>query len=71
MGISSEILFILVLALLVLGPKKVQTLLGRLARAKARFEEVSRGFRSQLTAELDARDQARETDAPQELTGGQ
>jgi sec-independent protein translocase protein TatA len=71
MGLSSEILFILVLALLVLGPKKVQTLLGGLARAKAEFEEMSRGFRSQLSSELDAREQARETGTPQELTGGQ
>lgn len=71
MGLSSEILFILMLALLVLGPKKLQTLLGCLARAKAEFEEMSRGFRSQLSSELDAREQARETGTPQELTGGQ
>jgi Sec-independent protein translocase protein TatA len=71
MGLSSEILFILILALLVLGPKKLQTLFACLARAKARFEEMSRGVKSQLAAELDAREQARETDAPQELIEGQ
>jgi hypothetical protein len=44
LGFGAEILFILLLGLLVLGPK----------RAKARFEEASRGFKSQLTAELEA-----------------
>jgi Sec-independent protein translocase protein TatA len=71
MGLSSEILFILMLALLVLGPKKLQTLLGCLARAKARVEEMSRGVKSQLAAELDGRERARETDVPQELIEGQ
>ena len=54
MGLGTEILFILMLGLLVLGPKQLHTLLGHVARAKAQFEEASRGFKSQLTAELDA-----------------
>jgi Sec-independent protein translocase protein TatA len=53
-GLGSEILFILVIGLLVLGPKQLHTLLGHVARAKAQFEEASRGFKSQLAAELDA-----------------
>ena len=54
MGFGTEILFMLLLGLLVLGPKRLHTMLGHLARAKAQFEEASRGFKSQLGAELDA-----------------
>jgi len=53
-GLGSEILFILVIGLLVLGPKQLHTLLGHVARAKAQFEEASRSFKSQLAVELDA-----------------
>jgi Sec-independent protein translocase protein TatA len=53
-GLGSEILFILMLGLLVLGPKQLHTLLGHVARARAQLEEASRGFKSQLAAELDA-----------------
>ena len=53
MGFGTEILFVLVLGLLVLGPKRLHTMLGHLARAKAQLEEASRGFKSQLTEELD------------------
>ena len=54
MGLGTEILFILMLGLLVLGPKQLHTLLGHVARAKAQFEEASRGFKSQLATEFDA-----------------
>ena len=69
MGFGTEILFILMLGLLVLGPKQLHTLLGHVARAKAQFEEASRDFKSQLAAELDATHQEGETDASQELVG--
>ena len=71
MGLSTEILFILMLGLLVLGPKQMHTLLGDVARAKAQFEEASHGFKSQFAAELDARHQDGETDASHELAGDQ
>ena len=71
MGLGTEILFILVLGLLVLGPKQMHTLLRHVARAKAQFEEASRGLKSQLTAELDATHVNRETDASHELAGDQ
>ncbi len=71
MGLRTEVLFILMLGLLVLGPKQLHTLLGHVVRAKAQFEEASRGFKSQLAAELDATHQARETDASHELVGDQ
>ena len=54
MGFGTEILFILLLGLLVLGPKQMHALLGHVARAKAQFEVASRGFKSQLAAELNA-----------------
>jgi Sec-independent protein translocase protein TatA len=57
MGFGTEILFILLLGLLVMGPKRLHTLLAEVARAKARLEEASRGFRSQLTTELAAASQ--------------
>ena len=53
MGFGTEILFILFLGLLILGPRRLHTLLGHAARAKARFEEASQGLKSQLAAELD------------------
>jgi Sec-independent protein translocase protein TatA len=63
---GTEILFILLLGLLVLGPKQLHTLLGHVARAKAQFEEASRGFKSQLAVELDATHQKGETNPSHE-----
>jgi Sec-independent protein translocase protein TatA len=64
-GLGTEILFLLMLGLLVLGPKQLHTLLGQVARAKAQFEKARRGFQSQLVAELDPTHQEGETDASQ------
>ena len=41
MGFGTETLFVLVLGLLVLGPKRLHTILGHLTRAKAQLEEVT------------------------------
>ncbi len=71
MGFGTEIMFILMLGLLVLGPKQLHTLLGHVARAKAQFEEASRGFKSQLAAELDAAHHEGETETSHELVGDQ
>jgi Sec-independent protein translocase protein TatA len=68
-GLGTEILFILMLGLLVLGPKQLHTLLGHVARAKAQFEKASRGLKSRLAAELDAVLQDGETDSSHELPG--
>jgi hypothetical protein len=46
-------------------------LLGHVARAKAQFEEASRGLKAQLTAELDATHQGGDTDASRGLDGDQ
>ena len=63
MGLGTEILFILALGLLVLGPKQLHTLVGHVTRAKAQFEEASGDFRSQLYAQLDAAPQDGKTDS--------
>ena len=54
MSFGTEILFILLLGLVVLGPKRLQAMLGHMARAKAEFEHAARGIKSQLATELDA-----------------
>ena len=66
MGFGSEILFMLVLGLMVLGPKRLHTMLAHVARAKAKFEDVSRGFKSQLAAELNAASPDGKTDRSHE-----
>jgi Sec-independent protein translocase protein TatA len=70
-GFGTEILFMLMLGLLALGPKQLHTLLGHVARVKAQFEAASRGFKSQLAAELDAAHQAGNTGTSNELDGDQ
>lgn len=69
MGFGGEILFLLMLGLLVLGPKRLQTMLAHVARAKADFEHASRGFRSQLGAEHETASLDGKTDSPQESVG--
>ena len=52
MRFGTEILFMLVLGTLLLGPKRLRTMLGHVARAKAQLQTASRSFKSQLEAEL-------------------
>jgi Sec-independent protein translocase protein TatA len=52
-GFGTEILFVLVLGLLILGPKRLHTMLAHVARAKAELENATRVLKSQLAAELD------------------
>ena len=54
MGFGTEILFFLALGILVLGPKRLHTVIGHVARAKARFEEATRAFQSEMVEELDS-----------------
>jgi Sec-independent protein translocase protein TatA len=61
-GFGTEIVFALMLGFLVLGPKRLHTMLLDAARAKAKFVEASRGFKSQLAGELDAEPGAGKTD---------
>ena len=72
MGFGTEILFLLILGLLVLGPKRLYTMVGHVARAKAQFEDARRGFKSQLAEELDdAGRHERTADVSHESVGGQ
>src|SRR5580700_8148841 len=44
----------LMLGLVVLGPKRLQAMLGHVVRAKAELENATRSIKSQLAIELDA-----------------
>jgi Sec-independent protein translocase protein TatA len=68
-GLGIEILFVLILGLLVLGPKRLHTMLAHVARAKAELENATRGLKSQLAAELDAARGAGKTDCSHVLLG--
>jgi Sec-independent protein translocase protein TatA len=68
-GIGTEVLFVLVLGLLLLGPKRLPAILAHVARAKAQFENATRSFKSQLEAELEADQRKGQTDSPQETVG--
>jgi Sec-independent protein translocase protein TatA len=54
MGFGTETLFFVALGILLLGPKRLHTVIGHVARAKARFEEVTKAFQSQLVEDLDS-----------------
>jgi Sec-independent protein translocase protein TatA len=68
-GFGTEILFVLVLGLLILGPKRLHTMLAHVARAKAELENATRGLKYQLAAELDAAPGAGKSDCPYESAG--
>jgi Sec-independent protein translocase protein TatA len=58
-GLGSEILFLLVLGFLMLGPKRLPAILRHVARAKAQFEGATRNFKSQLKAEFESQNGGR------------
>ena len=68
-GFGMEILFVLILGLLVIGPKRLHTLLAHVARAKAELENATRGLKSQLAAELDAAPGVGKTDCSHVFVG--
>jgi Sec-independent protein translocase protein TatA len=68
-GFGTEILFMVMLGLVVLGPKQLHAILRHVAKAKAQFEKASRGFKSQLEAELDAAHEEGKNDPSNELVG--
>jgi Sec-independent protein translocase protein TatA len=51
-GFGTEILFFVMLGLVVLGPKRMHSMLGFVGRAKAEFDKASREIKSQVSAEL-------------------
>ena len=66
MSFGTEILFMLMLGLVVLGPKRLHSMLGHVARAKAELENAIRGTKSQLAAQLDPAPQESQTDRSHE-----
>ena len=50
---GTELLIGVVLGFVVLGPRRMQSMLGNLGRAKAHFDKATRELKSQLTAELE------------------
>jgi Sec-independent protein translocase protein TatA len=51
-GFGTELLFVVLLGFLVLGPKQMHAMLGRMAQAKNEVDKITRGLKTQLTAEL-------------------
>jgi Sec-independent protein translocase protein TatA len=50
-GLGTELLLLLLLGFLILGPKQMHALLGRVAHIKAEFDKATRSFKSHLTDE--------------------
>ena len=71
MGLGTEMLFVLGLGFLLLGPKRLPEVFAHVARAKARFENATRSFKSQLEAELEADHHNGQTDSPPDTVGHQ
>jgi Sec-independent protein translocase protein TatA len=69
MSVGMEIMFVLLLGLLTLGPERLHTMLAHVARAKAELEDATRGLKSQLAAELGAMHRASENDCSHVLLG--
>jgi Sec-independent protein translocase protein TatA len=51
--VGAELLVGLALAFVVLGPKRMHSMLGQVGRAKAQFDKVSREIKAQLAKELE------------------
>jgi Sec-independent protein translocase protein TatA len=48
-GLGTELLLVLLLRSLILGPKQMHALLEHVPRAKTQFDKATRRFKSQLT----------------------
>jgi len=53
MGFGTEILFIVMLGFLFVGPKRLPTILAQITRAKGQLENATRNLGSKLEAELE------------------
>jgi Sec-independent protein translocase protein TatA len=49
-SLGTELLLVLLLGFLILGPKQMHALLGRVAHVKAEFDKATCSFKSQLNA---------------------
>ncbi len=59
-GFGTELPLLLAPAFVVLGPKRMHAMYGRIAGVKAEFDKASRGIKSQLAIELQDALQVRE-----------
>jgi Sec-independent protein translocase protein TatA len=70
-GFGTEVLFMIALGLVVLGPKRLHAMLGHVARAKAELENAARGMKSQLAAEIQVTSLDEKTHGSPESAGEQ
>jgi Sec-independent protein translocase protein TatA len=70
-GFGTEILIVLLLGFLILGPKQMHAMLGHVARAKAELDNAMRGIKSQLGTELGAARHEGKTETSDELVADQ
>ena len=54
MGLDMELPLLFAVGFVVFGPKRMQTMLGHVARAKAELHKARRGIKSQLAGEIKA-----------------
>jgi Sec-independent protein translocase protein TatA len=52
MAVGSELVLLVGLGFVVLGPKRMHSLLGKVARVRSELEKASRGLKTQLATEL-------------------
>jgi hypothetical protein len=63
-GFGAELLLMLLLGFLLLGPRQMHDLLGHVARAKVLLDEAKRALKSQLTTDFEAQSRASEPEPP-------
>jgi Sec-independent protein translocase protein TatA len=66
-GFGAELLLMLLLGFLLLGPRQMHALLGHVARAKALLGEAKRTLKSQLTTDFEAPSKASKPEPPPRL----
>lgn len=71
MGFGGEVLFMVALGLVLLGPKQLHVMLKHAARVRAEFQEASRNIKSQLTSELEGSNPEHENDSSNEMAEDQ
>ena len=71
MGFGTELLFIVMLGFLFVGPKRLPTILGHMARAKAQLESAARNLEVELEVELEPQRHEEHGAADSKTTGEQ
>jgi Sec-independent protein translocase protein TatA len=66
-ALGTELPILAMLGFVVLGPKRLHSVLRHLARAKAEFENASLGIKSRLAAELGGANITENADGPPRL----